>query len=154
MITFSHADRHAGEFGDGTEIVVAELHEGGSVRIVHRLERLERDKDNRTVHLPDHGSECGTCRIGHHVNEQEIEIGGLQFREDLVGFPGVVDHSEIGHGHAVVFDFSDQHGGLARHLVEETGKLLPVCVKSDGKDSDIGGQGFSAFDFHSFTIEI
>ena len=36
---------------------------------------------------------------------------------------------------------------------KKTRELLPVCVESDGKDSDIGGQGFSAFDFHSFTME-
>ena len=144
----SHPDGDSGEFRNRAEIVAAQLHESGSVLIIHGVKRLERRQNDRAVHCPDNRTESRACRISDHVHEQQIKIGSLQFGQDFIGFSGVVDHAEIEYGHAVPLQFLHENGSFPIHFLQQPGKLLPVGIKSDGDHSDIRIQFPASFNFH------
>ena len=143
---FAHADGDAGELGDGAEIVVGELHVRRGLGVVERGERLEGDEDDGHIESADDCAKGGRGRVGDHVAEDEVEVGGFEFREERVGVLGLVDHTEVGDGRAGGGDAGLEDGELREEFVEEAGKLAPVNVVADAEEADARGARFAARD--------
>ena len=145
---FAHADCDAGEFRNGTEVVVAELHECCGVFVIHCAARLESDEDDGALHFADDSSEGSAGSVGDHVDEEHIQVCGFDLRKRLIGPLCVVRHSEVGDIDRVRFQLFDEHSRFFVHFLEQSGELPPVGVEPDGEHSDVCVQRFSAFNFH------
>jgi len=140
----SHAHRHSGEFRDRAEIVVAQLHVGGAPGIVHGLERLQRDKDDRDRELPAKDAEGRGRRIGGHVDKENVDVFRKNLRKNSVSIGGLVDKPEVGDREVVFPEARFKHPELAMHFRKQSVELVPVGVMADGEKTGFAGQWFDA----------
>lgn len=145
----SETNRDACEFRDGAEIVVAELHEGGAIRVIHRGKRLNGDEDDGRVDFAAEDAEGGRGAVGHHVNEEDVDISGFDFWDDIVGGLGGVQHSEVRDFEPPCFEKIFDVGLLAVHFVQKSVELRPIDMMSNADEAGAGGEGFDACDFRS-----
>lgn len=140
---------NACEFWNGTEIVVAELHEGGAIGVIHRGEWLNGDQDDGRMDFATENAEGGRGAVGHHIHEENIDIGGLDFWNGIVGGLGGVQHSKVRDFKPSGFEKIFDVGLLAVHFVQESVELRPIDMMADTEESGSGGEGFDACDFGS-----
>ena len=136
----------ARELRHGAEVVVEKLAVDGGVFVVEALVGLQRHKDDRYARQLAHEWREGRGGgVGHHVDEEEVEVRRLHCGEERDGGLGVVGHAEAGDGRRA-FQFRGKGVLLAPHVVKEAGALRPVGVETDAHHADVGGKGLAPFD--------
>ena len=137
------ADCDAGELWNGAEVVVQELLVDCRVLVVEARVGLESDEDDRALKLAHERREGGARRIGHHVDEEEVEVGRLHRRNERRGLLGIVGNAERSDVDVVRLYALLENVCLLEHVVVETRALLPVGVKPYGHDADVCGKRLS-----------
>ena len=154
------ADGDAGELGDGAKVVVVELLVDRRVLVVEARVWLERDEHDRAGKLPHERRERRACGIRHHVDEEQVEVGGLHRRNErrrLLRVVGDAEAVDLEGGRARVLT---RRGGRGRppfqrphervflllHVVVEAGALLPVRVEADRHHADVRRERLAALD--------
>ena len=82
------------ELGNGAEVVVQELLVDRRVLVVEARVGLERDEDDWALQLAHERREGGARRVSHHVDEEEVEVGGLHRGDHRGGLLRIVRDAE------------------------------------------------------------
>ena len=138
------ADRDARELGHGAEVVVVELLVDRGVLVVETRVGLESHEHDRHVQLAHERREGGGCRVGHHVHEEEVEVGRLHRGDERVRLLRVVRHPEARHLHLVRGDLVGEHALLLQHVLQQPGALFPVRIQAHRDHAHVGREGLAA----------
>ncbi len=159
-VAFEHAEDHVGhgpvhargdpgELGHRTDVVVAELHEGGRARVVHRAERLQRHEHDRDVEPAQDAPDGGRGCVGDHVDQEQIEVGRFQPGQERRRARGIVHEAELDYAHPERRYLARERLHLAVHLVEEPGELAPVDVVPHAEEPHVRRERFASRNDHA-----
>ena len=91
--------------------------------------------------IPTENAEGRRRRVGHHIDEKNVDVRGFDFRQGVVGRLRPIEDSEGGHVDPIRFDQAPHMGQLAVHLFQESRKLWPINVVADPEEPGAGSQG-------------
>ena len=143
-----HPDRDRAEFRDRAEIIVAELHEGCAARVLHSLEGLKDHEDDRYVQGLDQRREGGRRRVGHHIDEEQVEIGLPDLLQRAIRCLRIIDQSEVPDFHGAAFQLELEGFRLLDHHFAQSLELFPICMVSHAQHTDAGVERSSSFNDH------
>ena len=146
----AHPNCDTGKFRHAAQIVVTQLHIGCSAPVIHRRKGLEDNQHDRNIHFAKDRADGRRGGIGDHIDEDQVGIGGLEFRNQLAGALGVVDHSEIGDIDLPFPQIRTEFVPFLFELFVEAFKLFPVNIVTDCENGDVRGKRLEArnlFDF-------
>ena len=109
---------------------------------------MKRDEHDGDVEAADDGCEARRRRVREHVAEDQVQVGGLEARQEGVGGFGFIDHAEVRDLRAPSFDSGDEDLEFGEEFFQEAGELAPIDVVANTEDADAGGAGFTAWDSH------
>ena len=68
----SHADGDTCELRHRAEVVIRELHESGGLRIIQRLQGLQRDQNNRDIQITDDHAKGRRSGVSQHIAKDQV----------------------------------------------------------------------------------